>query len=107
MILIDGAHSPGSIELNLEELNADFYVGNLHKWVSAPRGSGFLWVNPKHHSNIKGAIVSHGHSGKIEDSFYWDGNRDYAGFISVAKTLTLWRGNENKIYQLLHNRLIE
>ena len=56
---------------------------------------------------LRAQFVSHGHSGKIEDSFYWEGNRDYAGFISVAKTLTLWRGNENKIYQLLHNRLIE
>ncbi|HJN71086.1 MAG TPA: aminotransferase class V-fold PLP-dependent enzyme, partial [Phycisphaerales bacterium] len=44
-ILIDGAHAPGMLELDIDDLAPDWYVGNLHKWVCGPPGAGFLWVN--------------------------------------------------------------
>ncbi len=108
IILVDGAHAPGSLKLNISELNADFYVGNLHKWFCNPRGAGFIFIDDKYINMVKGAIVSHGHSNKSNfmDSFYWDGNRDYSGFISILKTLEIWEILEKKnIYDFLKNKL--
>ena len=108
IILIDGAHAPGSIKVNIDELKADFYVGNLHKWLCSPRGGGFIYINQKHIAKIKGAIVSHGHGNKnnLMDSFYWDGNRDYSGFISALKTFDIWEVLEKKnVYEFLKNKL--
>lgn len=93
IILVDGAHTPGNIKLNIKELDADFYIGNLHKWLCSCRGGGFIYISDKHINKIKGTVVSHGHGNKTNliDSFYWDGNRDYSGFLSVIKTLEIWQ----------------
>jgi len=109
IILVDGAHAPGSIKINLDDINADFYVGNLHKWLCSPRGGGFVYIDGKFKNKIQGAIVSHGHANEKNkmDSFYWDGNRDYSGFISALKTLEAWEVLEKKkIYEFLKEKLI-
>ena len=56
--VIDGAHTPGQIDLNLGQIAADFYVGNCHKWMMTPKGSRFLHVRREMQSIIEPLIVS-------------------------------------------------
>jgi isopenicillin-N epimerase len=58
--VVDGAHVPGHLPLDLEAIGADAYSGNLHKWLCAPKGSGFLFVRPEHHAWVESSIVSWG-----------------------------------------------
>jgi isopenicillin-N epimerase len=59
-VLVDGAHGPGMIPLALDALDADFYTGNLHKWVCAPRGSAFLHVGRQWQGRVEALVTSHG-----------------------------------------------
>jgi isopenicillin-N epimerase len=100
--LIDGAHAPGQIPLDIESISADFYVGNCHKWLCAPKGSGFLYARPEHHAALNPTVISWGyaagtggHSGfdaylgnsLFERRMQWQGTRDIAGWLAVADAL--------------------
>ncbi len=61
LTIIDGAHAPGQVDLNLETLGADFYVGNGHKWMSGAVGAGFLYAKPERQYLLKPLVVSWGY----------------------------------------------
>jgi isopenicillin-N epimerase len=91
--VIDGAHAPGQIPLNLDSLDADFYGGNLHKWLCAPKGAGFLYAHPEVQGLLKPLVVSWGYeplkssgSGFIDHHEWW-GTRDIAAFLTVPKAI--------------------
>jgi isopenicillin-N epimerase len=82
--VVDGAHAPGQIDLDVEALGADFYAGNCHKWLCAPKGSGFLHVRPEHQETIVPLVVGWGETeGSFTERHRWQGTRDPAAFLAV------------------------
>jgi len=87
--IVDGAHAPGQISLDLGALGADVYAGNCHKWLCAPKGSGFLWARPEHQAWIEPLVISWGYH---EDADFgerhgWQGTRDPAAYLTVPKAI--------------------
>jgi isopenicillin-N epimerase len=91
--VIDGAHVPGQRELNLDALGADFYTGNCHKWMCAPKGSAFVHANAATRALIEPLIVGHfwflGERSTIplEDYVEQFGTRDFAAFLAVPAAI--------------------
>jgi len=91
--VLDGAHVPGQISLSLDELGADFYGGNLHKWFLAPKGAGFLYARPEMQHLLKPLVVSWGYESempsgsKFIDHHEWWGTRDHAAFLAVPAAI--------------------
>jgi len=87
IVCIDGAHAPGQIDLHLDDLGADFYVGNLHKWAYVPRGVAVLWSHPKHHPILEPLTTSHLYKGTLHEKFYQQGTDDLTNYFSAATGL--------------------
>ncbi len=91
--VIDGAHVAGQLPLHLDSLGADFYCGNLHKWLCAPKGAGFLYARPQVQHLLKPLVVSWGYESETPsgstfiDHHEWWGTRDIAAFLSVPKAI--------------------
>jgi isopenicillin-N epimerase len=96
--VIDGAHTPGHIPLNLDALGADFYAGNCHKWLMAPKGSAFLHVRPGLQAMINPLVISHGWTINQQnpgpfgntpfvDSLEMQGTRDPSAWLSVPTAI--------------------
>jgi isopenicillin-N epimerase len=82
-VLIDGAHAPGQVPLDLEATGADWYVGNCHKWLLAPRGCGFLWAPAGRQPPLHPLAISHGYGSGFIAEFDWTGTRDPSPFLAV------------------------
>ena len=91
LVLIDGAHAPGQLELDLEHLGADFYTGNLHKWCFAPKGSAFLWVSPVHRASLEPLVTSHLYGGSLQDQFYMQGTMDHSPYLTAPLALQFYQ----------------
>jgi isopenicillin-N epimerase len=91
---VDGPHGPAQVELSLDELSCDFYTASLHKWVSAPIGSGFLFVSPRWQPCVKTPILSWGRLSPNKpttwwDEFVWPGTRDPSAYLASGKAIDL------------------
>lgn len=106
--LIDGAHAPGQVALDLQAIGADFTTGNCHKWLCAPKGSAFLHVRPERQAALDATVVSWGyvageggHSGfdaytgrsTFERRLQWQGTRDLAAFLTVPAAIDFQAGH--------------
>lgn len=106
--IIDGAHTPGHIELELDALGADFYAGNCHKWMMAPKGSAFLHARPEVQGLINPLVISHGWTKNSKqpgaqgafgnspfiDELEMQGTRDPAPWLTVPAALDYRRDND-------------
>jgi isopenicillin-N epimerase len=95
--LVDGAHAPGMLPLNLSDLCPAYYTANLHKWVCAPKGAGFLWVREDNQKEVHPAIISHGHNTPrpgytvFQDRFDWAGTFDPTPWMCAGEAIR-WLG---------------
>jgi isopenicillin-N epimerase len=109
LTIVDGAHAPGQLSLNLEEIGADFYTGNLHKWLCAPKGSGFLYARTEVQNLLEPLIVSWGWQSEMPgpsrfvDHHEWQGTRDLAAFLSVPEAIQFQNENEwDEVRKICH-----
>lgn len=86
-VLVDGAHAPGQVALDLTALDADWYVGNCHKWLFAPKGCGFLWARADRQEGIHPAVISHGYGQGFAAEFDWTGTRDPSAWLATPAAL--------------------
>jgi isopenicillin-N epimerase len=91
-VLVDGAHAPGAIDVNIESLGVDWYAANLHKWAFAPRACGVLWAAPERRRALHPAVISWGvtnHDWLQE--FDWTGTRDPSPWLAAPAGLDFMR----------------
>ncbi len=96
--LIDGAHAPGMLPLNLRELRPTYYTANLHKWVCAPKGAAFLYVQQTRQAEVQPAVISHGNNRPrpgftpFQDRFDWAGTFDPSAWFCVGEAIRFMGG---------------
>jgi isopenicillin-N epimerase len=86
-VLVDGAHGPGQVPLDLEVLGADWYVGNCHKWWSAPKGCGFLHARGERRTELHPVTISHGYGTGFAKEFDWTGTVDPSAYLALPAAL--------------------
>ena len=79
-VLVDGAHAPGMLDVDVDGLGAAFYTGNLHKWVCAPKGAGFLWSSAEFRDRLLPGTISHGWNAE------WPGRNRYQRMFDYVGT---------------------
>ena len=106
--IIDGAHAPGHIDLNIKELNPDVYVGACHKWMCSPKGVSFLYVKKELQNRIDPLVISWGYESEgtsllpgNNDKTYkqfisnheWQGTRDMSAYLTIPATIKFLNDN--------------
>jgi isopenicillin-N epimerase len=111
--VIDGAHAPGQIELDLGSIEPDFYVGNLHKWLCAPKGCAFLYADKRVQKYVKPLVVSWGYEAiEPSESIFLDyleylGTRDLSPFLTTSTAIEFSeRHNWEKVRKDCHQILV-
>jgi isopenicillin-N epimerase len=121
LTVIDGAHAPGQIPVDLEKINADIYTGACHKWLGAPKGSAFLYANKASQPWLEPLVVSWGFEAEkpggsqFIDYHEWQGTNDISSYLSVPAAIEFqeehdWRSVRKQCREMLgeaRKRLVE
>ncbi len=114
-VLIDGAHAPGMLDLNIAELRPDWYAANLHKWVCAPIGAGVLWTAPQWRETTRPMSASHPVNEAYSKAFQWQGTMDVTPWLSVETAIEIgartgWdaiRRHNHELAIWMHEQLVD
>lgn len=87
LVAIDAAHAPGMVDADIDGLAPDFWTGNFHKWVCAPKGAAALWVAGHHRARVRPVVTSHEHLVDFHERLEWQGTDDPTAFLSVSAAL--------------------
>ncbi len=104
-VLVDGAHAPGMVPLDLPALGADWYTGNGHKWLCAAKGCAFLWARRPAQDGLHPAMISHGYGEGFVAEFDWTGTRDLSPALSLGAALD-FRARYGDARIMAHNRAL-
>jgi isopenicillin-N epimerase len=120
LTVVDAAHSPGQISVDLQALGADVVFGNCHKWMLAPKGAGFLYVRRQIQPMIEPLIVSWGYHATEEnttgsryiDLLQWTGTRDPAAYLAIPAAIRFmrendWRTVQSNCHELLKSAILQ
>jgi isopenicillin-N epimerase len=106
--IVDGAHAPGQIALDLDGLGADVYAGNCHKWLCAPKGSGFLYARPEAQDWITPPVISWDwlDGATFPERHRWQGTRDPSAYLAVPAAIDFqaehdWPSVRRRCHELL------
>ena len=91
LVLVDGAHAPGAIAVDIPALGADWYLGNLHKWAWAPRSCGILWASRERQAGLHPPVVSWGLDRGMAAEFDFPGTRDPSPQLAAPAALDFMR----------------
>lgn len=104
-VLVDGAHAPGMLPLDLARLDADWVTGNCHKWLFAPKGCAFLWTAPRHQENTRPLVTSLFSGKGYSAEFDWMGTRDPSAWLALHAALRFVRDLGLEALREYNNRL--
>lgn len=90
-VLVDAAHAPGMVELDVAALEADWVTGNAHKWLFAPKGTAFLWAERGAQGGLHPTVISHGFGQGFHAEFDWVGTRDPSAWLAIEAALGFYR----------------
>jgi isopenicillin-N epimerase len=91
LLVVDGAHTPGSLALDIPATGADWYVANLHKWAHAPRACGILWASRERQAGLHSPVVSWNVGKGFREEFGWSGTGDPTSCLAAPEGLALLR----------------
>ncbi len=96
--VVDGAHAPGQIKVDLKKIDADFYVGNCHKWMLSPKGAGFVYASREYENKIRPPAISWGNISEGNSSLLmendWQGTTDISSILAVQDSIEFLNQHE-------------
>lgn len=92
-VFVDGAHAFGMLDVDVRAIGADWYAGNVHKWLYGPRGCGLLWTSPDWQGRTHPRTISHGYGSGYTAEFDWVGTRDVTPWLCFPQVLQ-WHGEQ-------------